>query len=184
MVSTEGKGNRGNGAIIGIAVVVIVLIIGFGAWSYSKKVEDVLGAPTPPTAPSSGPDTGTTSPVTRPTTKGTSTTPVVVPKIPVSMLLYKNGTYTATGSYFAPSGSEKIGVTLVLKDDLVTDSILTLSAVNPQTRRYQQMFADNYKTFVVGKNINQVHLTRVSGSSLTSSGFNDAVTKIKAQAKA
>jgi hypothetical protein len=46
------------------------------------------------------------------------------------------------------------------------------------------MFAGaDYKQYVVGKKIDEVQLTKVSGSSLTPQGFNDALAKIKAEAK-
>jgi hypothetical protein len=45
------------------------------------------------------------------------------------------------------------------------------------------MFESGIGAVVVGKNINTLNVSRVAGSSLTSMGFNDALTKIKAAAK-
>ncbi len=96
---------------------------------------------------------------------------------------YKDGTYTATGSYNSPAGPEQVKVTLVLKGDLVTDATVVSLATNPASKRFQGEFVTNYKELVVGKSIDSLNLTKVAGSSLTGKGFNDAVTQIKTQAK-
>lgn len=48
---------------------------------------------------------------------------------------------------------------------------------------YEKLFIGGIKAEVVGKKINDLKVSRVAGSSLTSQGFNAAVTKIKADAK-
>jgi uncharacterized protein with FMN-binding domain len=96
---------------------------------------------------------------------------------------YKDGTYTATGAYVSPGGNETIDVSVTLRDGIVTDSTVQEGASDPEAREYQQDFISGYKTFVTGKNIDDIRLSRVSGSSLTSTGFNSALEKIKDQAK-
>jgi hypothetical protein len=56
--------------------------------------------------------------------------------------------------------------------------------VSQEGQQYQTTFQNNFKALVVGKDIASVHLTEVSGSSLTPVGFDDALTMIEAQAKA
>jgi hypothetical protein len=56
-------------------------------------------------------------------------------------------------------------------------------ASDGRSERYHNMFISGYQQYVVGKNIASVYLTKVSGSSLTPSGFDDALTQIKSQAK-
>lgn len=103
---------------------------------------------------------------------------------PVAMTgTYKNGTYSAVGDYVSPGGAEQVGVTLTLKDDVVTDVNFESKAERPMSVRFQGLFASGYKDFVVGKKIDEIQLTKVSGSSLTPKGFNDALAKIKAEAK-
>jgi hypothetical protein len=97
---------------------------------------------------------------------------------------YKDGTYSAVGSYISPGGDEKIGVTVTLKNDIITSASVTPEPVSPNGRQYQGMFQASFQPLVVGKNIADVHLTKVSGSSLTSGGFNQALAEIEAQAKA
>ncbi len=97
---------------------------------------------------------------------------------------YKDGTYTVVGDYISPGGAEQIGVTATLKNGILTDVEAEPKAQRPTSVKYQGIFKDNFKPLVVGKNIDEVRLDKVSGSSLTPKGFNDALEKIKAQAKA
>ena len=125
-------------------------------------------------------DTPYTPPVT------IKTTPAIVKKPVVSLMrsVYKDGSYTATGSYMSPGGQDQIGVTLTLANDIITDVSINPQAGDRTSSRYMARFASGYKQYVVGKNIADVNLTNVSGSSLTPIGFNDALNQIKAQAKA
>lgn len=111
------------------------------------------------------------------TTEVTVTTPVIIQS-------YKDGDYSSTGTYNSPAGKEEVVVSLTLKDNVITDVTFTPKATNEVSIKLQKMFADGYKEFVVGKDINTVNLNKVSGSSLTPKGFNDALDKIKLQAKA
>lgn len=98
--------------------------------------------------------------------------------------VYKDGTYTETGSYSTPGGRESIGVTVTLKDSVITSTTMTQNARTGEAREYQSDFESGYKSLVVGKNIDAVSLSRVAGSSLTSNGFNAAIDQIKTDAKA
>ena len=95
---------------------------------------------------------------------------------------YTDGSYTATGDYQSPNGAETIGVELTLKDDIVTEVTITPNASNPNTVRYQGEFKDGIAAEVVGKDIDTLNVTKVAGSSLTSTGFNAAVETIKKDA--
>ena len=96
---------------------------------------------------------------------------------------YKNGSYTVTGNYISPAGPESINVSLTLENDVVTDATVVAAAINPVSVKMQTAFIGGYKDLVVGKKIDEVQLDKVSGSSLTPKGFNDALVKIKAQAQ-
>lgn len=101
-----------------------------------------------------------------------------------STSVYKDGTYTTMASYSSPGGTEKMTVSLTLKNDKVVASDVTTTPADHDSRYYQQQFIDNYKSVVIGKDISSLQLGRVAGSSLTPIGFNTAVKQIKAQAKA
>ncbi len=97
---------------------------------------------------------------------------------------YTDGTYTADGSYQSPNGTESIGVTLTIADDVVTAVEIETRPTNPTTSQYQSLFAGGIADEVVGVDIDQLNVTVVSGSSLTSGGFREAVAAIKADALA
>ncbi len=96
---------------------------------------------------------------------------------------YKDGIYSATGSYMSPGGKDDIDVTVTLKDNIITDTTAIAKPGDDVSKKFMKEFTDNYKSLVVGKSITSVRLDKVSGSSLTSIGFNDAISKIKQQAK-
>jgi uncharacterized protein with FMN-binding domain len=101
----------------------------------------------------------------------------------VSNLVFKDGAYNAEGDYLSPGGREKVFVSLVIKDNIIESVVFEGRASDPTSKTYQKLFADNFKNKVVGKKISDVKLDKVSGSSLTSNGFNQALQKIKNQAK-
>ncbi len=96
---------------------------------------------------------------------------------------YKDGTYSADGNYVSPNGTETVGVELTLAAGKVTDVNITQHPSNPNTRKFQGEFASGIAAQVVGKNINELNVSKVAGSSLTSGGFNQAVEQIKSEAQ-
>ncbi len=96
---------------------------------------------------------------------------------------YKDGTYTAEGDYMTHGGPEAISVTLTLSNNSIKDVSVKPEAKDQMSELMQGQFISAYKPMVIGKNIDSVTLSKVSGSSLTPLGFNDALTKIKTQAK-
>lgn len=161
--------------IISVAAVIAVAAAIFGIATAHKKT-----------------DTAVDTTVAMPTTTTTSDSPSVPTPTPVadkpstapSSSTYKDGAYTAVGSYNSPGGPDQIGVTLTLKNDIVTAVSINPMPGDRESKQYQAKFASGYQSLVLGKDISSVKLSAVSGSSLTPIGFNDAITKIKAQAKA
>lgn len=99
-----------------------------------------------------------------------------------SSVQYKDGTYTEDGSYQSPAGPEKITVKLTLAANKITAVTVTPQATSGNPKAFQDQFASGIADVVVGKDINSISVSRVAGSSLTSGGFNAAVTAIKADA--
>jgi len=97
---------------------------------------------------------------------------------------YADGTYTADGSYQTPETVEQISVTLTLEDGVVTDVEVSGDPQARETEQYQGQFVDGIAEEVVGVSIDELDVSRVAGSSLTSGGFNAAVEEIKDQAAA
>jgi uncharacterized protein with FMN-binding domain len=96
---------------------------------------------------------------------------------------YKDGTYSADGNYVSPNGTETVGVELTLSAGTVSDVNITQHPSNPNTRKFQGEFAGGIKAQIVGKKLDELNVSKVAGSSLTSGGFNQAVEKIKAEAQ-
>jgi len=157
---------KNNNAVFGLFFVIIVVVIIAGTTMYETKNKQTHAS----------------------TVDGiTSVQPSPQPSPAISSLnksFYKDGTYSADGSYTTHAATESIGVKLTLKNDVITDVSLTEEPTDDISRMHQDDFAANYKQFVIGKKIASVHLDKISMSSLTPIGFNDALQKIEAQAKA
>lgn len=117
-------------------------------------------------SPSAGNDSSSTDSSSTATTSGT----------------YKDGTYNSDGTYTSPGGTEKINVALTLKDNVVTAVTVKTVTADPTATQYENQFIGGINAVVVGKKLDELKVDRVAGSSLTSNGFNDAVTAIKADA--
>ncbi|MDQ5863143.1 MAG: hypothetical protein M3536_12875 [Actinomycetota bacterium] len=117
-------------------------------------------------------------------TSGSSTAPSGTASSPASSgSLYQDGTYSADGTYVSPNGTETVGVELTLASGTVTAVNITQHPSNPNTRKFQGEFAGGIAAQVVGKSIDELNVSKVAGSSLTSGGFNQALDKIKAEAQ-
>ncbi len=97
---------------------------------------------------------------------------------------YKNGTYSADGSYSTPESVEKISVTVTLANDVITKVEVKGTPTKRESQQYQGQFIGGISSEVVGKKIDEISVSRVAGSSLTSGGFNKAIDEIKVEAKA
>jgi uncharacterized protein with FMN-binding domain len=97
---------------------------------------------------------------------------------------FKDGTYTARGDYTSPGGASAVDVKLTLKGDTVTALTVTPKAENPTAKGYEGAFASGVGPKVIGKKLTDLNVTKVSGSSLTSQGFDRAIAAIEKTAKA
>lgn len=129
---------------------------------------------------------GTTSPTTD--DAGTSSTDQAVDSTDSGTSdgtsTYADGTYTAEGSYATPESVETISVTITLADDVITAVDVTGNPTKAESEQYQSQFIGGISDEVVGQSIDEISVSRVAGSSLTSGGFNDAIETIKAEAAA
>jgi len=166
IIQNQKSGARG--VIGGIVALLFVTGVIFAAVKYSS--DNANSSPV-----STAPADTTNMPADTSAASATST---------VADTQYKDGTYSAEGDYQSPGGAESIQVTLVLANGIVTDATVVSDATRPNSVSFQNLFISDFKQYVVGKNISDLNLTKVSGSSLTPKGFNDAVAKIKVEAQA
>ena len=98
-------------------------------------------------------------------------------------MTYKNGSYTATATYAAPSGTETIKVALTITSNNVTAAKVTSVTVDAAAATWEAKFESGISAAVVGKPIATLSVKSVGGASLPSAGFTTALTAIKTQAK-
>ena len=98
--------------------------------------------------------------------------------------VYTDGTYSADGGYQSPNGSESISVTVTIADDVVTSVEVVGHATGGNSKQFQGQFAGGIAAEVIGVALEDVSVSRVAGSSLTSGGFNAAIDAIQAEAQA
>lgn len=161
-----------------VAALLPVVVLGFFVM---KSKDSALPSPSAVAV-----TTSSTATAVKPTTNApVSSTAPATPSGTASSSTYKDGTYSVTAAYRVPEEApQSIGVELTLKNDVIVDVTVTAKATDNTSMMYQNTFIAGYKTFVVGKNIADVQLSKVSGSSLTPKGFNDALNAIKTQAEA
>lgn len=104
-------------------------------------------------------------------------------KAAASISLYRNGRYTATGHYLTPGGNESIAVSIDVQADAVAASAIQVEATSPTARQFQQQFRTTIASHITARPLSTLSVSRVSGASLTSLGFNDALAKVRQEAK-
>jgi hypothetical protein len=149
-------------SMIPVVVIVVILVAAIG-WYLTQNP--------------GGNNTATT-----PNTSGGNFT-VVPLKTTENSSTYKDGEYMVTGNYVSPGGPREIDVILTLTGGVISAASVEVKAEDATSIRFQEEFVANYKPMVIGKSISDLSLTKVSGSSLTPKGFNDAIEKIKMEAQ-
>lgn len=89
-------------------------------------------------------------------------------------LAIADGTYADEVSYNYHSGSETVLITVVVKNDIVTDASVVSSGgdAHPYSLQMQQGLNAELPNLVIGKKINEIELPKnVGGSSLTTAAF-------------
>ncbi|MES2966300.1 MAG: hypothetical protein V4668_00770 [Patescibacteria group bacterium] len=190
-----------------LIIVGVVAALGLGSFVFLSKpqeevipeapvarVEDSTASDTPAvTTPTETPTPDTSSapatapannPSTAPSTPLVATTPTPAAVVtPAST--YKNGTYTVTSSYVAPSRTtHNVTTTIKLVNDVVTEARVNFTGEEIETSsQYQSRFSQSYQSEVVGKKLDSISLSRVGGASLTTGAFNAGLAQVKANAR-
>lgn len=159
-LSTPPK--RAHPAVTAVVVIAMIGMVAAAIVALNHKDSSSTAAMT-----NSAPVTATT-----PTTSSTNT----------SSGTYKDGTYSASTSYFTPDGQEDAKLTITIANNVVTASNFSEQALSGEGQRYQDRFDSNYKSEVVGQKLGDISLSRVAGASLTTDGFSQALEQIKQNA--
>ena len=98
---------------------------------------------------------------------------------------YTPGDYSAEGSYQTPGGQQSVEVEVTLAEDGTISAVtVTPQADGGNSEQFQKKFAGGIADEAVGTKIDDLDVSKVSGSSLTSGGFNAAIDEIKDEAAA
>lgn len=121
-----------------------------------------------------------TSDPSSPTTPDSKDSTTMSPSAP-STAEFADGEYSATGWYGSlPSHHD---VTLTIEDGAVTDVEISTPAEDETSLGYQQRFAAALPDAIIGRDIADLTVDRLAGSSGCSEGFMDALAKIKEEAE-
>jgi uncharacterized protein with FMN-binding domain len=96
----------------------------------------------------------------------------------------KDGSYTATGHYQSPAGDSAVAVTVTLRSGTISAVKVLPKTQDPTAQQYESQFASGIGAVAVGKKIAGLQVGAVSGSSLTSQGFEAALSQIQKEAAA
>lgn len=126
-----------------------------------------------------------TAPIATPATKSTAASEPA-PADGAAPGAFAAGDYEATGTYLSPDGqTQSIEVEVELAaDGTITDLDADGQAESGNSEQYQGKFESGIDALVEGRKITELDIDKVSGSSLTSGGFNDAIDQIIGQAQA
>lgn len=166
-----------------------------------RPTEEPVSTPSSNTQPSQKPgatqprvvtSTKTTPPPVKTTVKVTPPPPTKVstptpkpptpsPTLPPSR--YKDGSYSASGSYVTHGGEQQMGVAMTIKNDIVTSVTITPMADDSRSLQDQQRLASEIGKYVVGYPPDHaLQVGVINGASDTTDGFKNAVNQIINQA--
>jgi len=97
---------------------------------------------------------------------------------------FKDGTYSANGTFATPGGDQMIGVTLKIQNSKIASVSIQDKTTDERSAEYAKIFSDSISQVVVGQPISKAYLNgQVNGASLTSGGFNNALDTIIIQSQ-
>lgn len=155
-----------------VGLLAIVIVIGTGVAIGTRKSRDESAAAPPMTTQAQAAPSSST-----PSTSSNSTS-----QSTPSATKYKNGTYSATGSYRAPDGTQQLGISLTIKNDAVTAASGTNEAHANTSSQFEDEFISDFESQVVGMKVDQVSV--FTRATLTVAGFDNALTQIESEARA
>ncbi|MGK2348743.1 FMN-binding protein [Actinomyces sp. W5033] len=98
---------------------------------------------------------------------------------------YADGEYTSSQTYGVLDDlieQDSIDVTATLTDGVVTELTVVGHPFAERSKDYMQDFVNEVNAQVVGRSVEQAHVTALAGASKTSEAFNEAIDAIAAQA--
>lgn len=104
---------------------------------------------------------------------------VITPKVALSPTVSSLKRLSETVDYTVRGIPESITVRIALDGTTVTDLQLSQNPGSGESAGYQDAFASEIKSYVVGKNLKDINVSYVAGASYTTDAFMQAVNKMK-----
>ena len=90
--------------------------------------------------------------------------------------------YSTSVTYSSPGGQEDNTFRVTLDNGVITQVEVDVLTKIQASVRYQELFAEKLPSIIVGKRLSEVGpIDRISGASLTTDVFNEAIEKLKIQ---
>lgn len=164
--------------IVGSTAVLIAAGV-TGVWLFGKQDPvsntSTSSTATDPTAATAG--TATTDSTSTPAVSTTTSSPT-------SSTGYKDGTYKTTANYVVPHGaSNSLTASVTISGGKVTAVTVNNDYSDQESSMYIDSFMSSMQSVVVGKSVDGLSLSRIGGASLTTQAFDDALAKIRTDAK-
>ena len=100
------------------------------------------------------------------------------------MMNCKDGTYTATATYYVPHGSNTISATVTVSGGNITSVTANDNYTDGESAMYIDSFESSLSSKAVGMSLASASFSRIGGASLTTEGFNSVLDQIRTQATA
>jgi|GEM_PF-828104 uncharacterized protein with FMN-binding domain len=169
--------------IVGTSAILLAAGIGGSYLFFAKDNSTASTASTSATSAQATSDDTATTPSTASSGESSSNTTATGASTTTSSG-YKEGTYSADTSYSVPLGySNSIGVSVTIKDGVVTAVKTTQNYTDRESGMYIDSFESSLQNAVVGKSIGSLQLNRIGGATLTTVAFDDALDSIRNDAK-
>lgn len=92
--------------------------------------------------------------------------------------------YSTSVTYSSPGGQEDNTFRITLENGVISKVEVDILTKIAASVRYQELFAEELPKVIVGKRLSEVGpIDRISGASLTTDIFNEAIEKLKTQVK-
>lgn len=102
--------------------------------------------------------------------------------LPDTSTKIKDGEYVAHTQYMTPAGQESVGIKMTLTSGMITNLVVEKRAKDKTSDKFQSRFISGIQSVALNQSIETLSVGVVSGASLTSGAFNQALAKVKAQA--
>jgi hypothetical protein len=165
---------------IGVGIIAVSVI----AWLVSSKEQNVV-------IQSTSSITSNSVFSTLPVTSSLSTTSVSslsnitvissVPPASTQPVTGKTGTFTSDVSYRVPRGTTTVKFSLTLDGGKVTGASATMISGDRESRDYISQYNSGFLKAIKDKNLSDISEVYISGASLTSNAFDNALQTIKTQ---